>query len=74
MSQKIISLLKRYEQTRQNLYGHTDHFYDAIGYDISGYWEEIDELDESDITELEKKIKNFEVLTECYAKIDFKYC
>ena len=73
MEQKIISLLKKYEQTRQNLFEHTDHFYDAIGYDIEGYWECIDELDESDITELEKKIKNFEVLTECYAKIDFKY-
>jgi hypothetical protein len=70
---KKIDLLKKYEQTRQNLFEHSAHFYDAIGYDIEGYWEYIDELDESDIKELEKKIKNFEVLTECYAKIDFKY-
>jgi hypothetical protein len=69
-------LLKKYEQTRQNLFEHTEQFYDAIGYDIEGYWEYIDELDESDIKELEKKIKNFEALTKCYAeiyKIDFKY-
>lgn len=74
MRKQIIELLKSYEQTRQNLYGHTDHFYDAMGYDLEGYWECIDELDESDIKELEEKIKNFEALTKCYAKIDFKYC
>ncbi len=70
---KKIDLLKKYEQTRQILFVYTEQFYDSIGFDIEGYWEEIDELDESDIKELEKKIKNFIVLTECYAKIDFKY-
>jgi hypothetical protein len=74
MRNKIISLLKKYEQTRENLYDFTTHFYDAIGYDIEGYWEDLDELDDSDIKELENKIKNFEALTKCYAKIDFKYC
>mgnify|MGYP003643999722 CR=1 FL=1 len=71
---KKIDLLKKYEQTRQNLFEHTSQFYDSMGYDIEGYWEEIENLDESDIKELEKKIKNFEVLAKCYAKIDFKYC
>jgi hypothetical protein len=66
-------LLKKYEQTRQNLFEHTSQFYDSMGYDIEGYWEEIENLDDTDIVELEKKIKNFEALTECYAKIDFKY-
>ena len=71
---KIIKLLKSYEDVRQNLFGFTDRFYDEMGSDIEGYWEEIVNLDESDIKELEEKIKNFEALTKCYAKIDFKYC
>lgn len=70
----ISNLLKKYEQARQNLFEHTSQFYDSMGYDIEGYWEEIENLDESDIKELEEKIKNFEALTKCYAKIDFKYC
>lgn len=74
MKNKIISLLTKYENTRQNLYDFTTAYYDAMGYDISGYWEDIDELDESEVIELENKIKNFEALTKCYAKIDFKYC
>jgi len=68
------NLLRKYGQIRENLFNYTTHFYDAMSSDIEGYWEEIDELDESDIKELEEKIKNFEALTKCYAKIDFKYC
>ena len=68
------NLLRKYGQVRENLFNYTTHFYDAMSSDIEGYWEEIDELDESDIKELELKIKNFEALTKCYAKIDFKYC
>lgn len=74
---QIIALLKSYEQTRQILFVYTEQFYDAIGYDIEGYWEEIENLDESDIKELEEKIKNFEALAKIHAeiyKIDFKYC
>lgn len=68
------NLLRKYGQVRENLFNYTTHFYDAMSSDIEGYWEEIDELDESDIKELDEKIKNFEALTKCYAKIDFKYC
>lgn len=74
MQNKVINLLKKYENVRENLYDFTTEFYDSIGYDIEGYWEYIDELDESEIKELENKIENFEALTKCYAKIDFKYC
>lgn len=74
MQNKVISLLKKYEKVRENLYDFTTEFYDSMGYDIEGYWEYIDELDESEIKELENKIENFEALTKCYAKIDFKYC
>jgi hypothetical protein len=73
---KIIELLKQYETARQNLFEYTDTFYDSIGYDIDGYWEDIEELTDKDVKELEQKIKNFEALTEIYAKIwkvDFKY-
>jgi hypothetical protein len=70
---KKFNLLKKYGQIIQNLFNYTTHFYDSMSYDIEGYWEEIENLDESDIKELEEKIKNFEVLTKCYAKIDFKY-
>ena len=69
-----IELLKRYEEVRQNLFGFTDRFYDAMGYDINGYWEEFDSLNESDLKELKKQVKNFEELTKCYAKIDYKFC
>ena len=68
------NLLRKYGQVRENLFNYTTHFYDAMSSDIEGYWEEIENLDESDIKELEEKIKNFEALTKCYAKIDFKYC
>lgn len=68
------NLLRKYGQIRENLFNYTTHFYDAMSSDIEGYWEEIENLDESDIKELELKIKNFEALTKCYAKIDFKYC
>ena len=74
---KIIKLLKQYEETRQNLFEYTDAFYDAIGYDLEGYWEDLEELDKTDVKELEQKIKNFEELTKVWAKIwkvDFKYC
>jgi hypothetical protein len=73
---KIIELLKQYEETRQNLFEYTDTYYDAIGYDIDGYWEDIEELTDKDVKELEQKIKNFEELTKVWAKIwkvDFKY-
>jgi hypothetical protein len=73
---KIIKLIKQYETARQNLFEYTDTFYDAIGYDIDGYWEDIEELDKTDVKELEQKIKNFEELTKVWAKIwkvDFKY-
>lgn len=68
------NLLRKYGQIRENLFNYTTHFYDAMSSEIEGYWEEIENLDESDIKELEEKIKNFEALTKCYAKIDFKYC
>jgi hypothetical protein len=68
------NLLRKYGQIRENLFNYTTHFYDAMSSDIEGYWEELENLDESDIKELEEKIKNFEALTKCYAKIDFKYC
>jgi hypothetical protein len=74
---KIIELLKQYETARQNLFEYTDAFYDSIGYDIDGYWEDLEELTDKDVKDLQKKIKNFEALTKCYAKIakaDFKYC
>ena len=74
--EKIIKLLKQYEETRQNLFEYTDTYYDAIGYDIDGYWEDIEELTDKDVKELEQKIKNFEELTKVWAKIwkvDFKY-
>ncbi len=73
---KIIELLKQYETARQNLFEYTDAFYDSIGYDIAGYWEELEELTDKDAEDLQRKVKNFEALTECYAKIwkvDFKY-
>jgi len=73
---KIIELLKQYETARQNLFEYTDAFYDSIGYDIDGYWEDIEELTDEDSKDLQRKVKNFEALTECYAKIwkvDFKY-
>jgi hypothetical protein len=75
--EKIIKLLKQYETARQNLFEYTDTFYDAQGYDIDGYWEDLEELDETDVKDLQKKVKNFEALTKIYAKIwkvDFKYC
>lgn len=70
------NVLKKYGQVRENLFNYTTHFYDAMSSDIEGYWEEIDSdsLDASDIAELEAKVKNFEALIKCYAKIDFKYC
>lgn len=68
------NLLRKYGQVRENLFNYTTHFYDAMGYDIEGYLEEIDSIDASDIAELEEKIKNFEALTKCYSKIDFKFC
>ena len=74
---KIIELLKQYETARQNLLEYTDTYYDAIGYDIEGYWEDLEELTEKDVKELEQKIKNFEELANVWAKIwkvDFKYC
>jgi len=74
--EKIIKLLKQYEETRQNLFEYTDTYYDAIGYDIEGYWEDLEELTYKDVKELEQKIKNFQELTKIYEKIwkvDFKY-
>jgi hypothetical protein len=74
---KVIKLLKQYEETRQNLFEYTDTFYDAQGYDLDGYWEDLEELTDEDVKELKQKIKNFEELTKVYAKIwkvDFKYC
>lgn len=68
------NLLRKYGQVRENLFNYTTHFYDAMSSEIEGYWEEIENLDESDIKELEEKIKNFEALTKCYSKINFKYC
>lgn len=73
MKEAIIETLRAYEDVRQNLFGFTDRFYDAMGYDINGYWEELSELDESDLKKLKKKVKNFEKLTKCYSKIDYKY-
>ena len=73
MKEAIIEMLRAYEEVRQNLFGFTDKFYDNMGYDIAGYWDEVDELDKSDLKELKKKVKNFEALTKCYAKIDYKY-
>ncbi len=73
---KIIELLKQYETARENLLEYTDTYYDAIGYDIEGYWEDLEELTEKDVKELEQKIKNFEELANVWAKIwkaDFKY-
>jgi len=75
--EKIIKLLKQYEETRQHLFAYTDTFYDAIGYDIEGYWEDLEELTDEDVKDLQQKIKNFEALTKVWAKIwkvDFKYC
>lgn len=74
MKEAIIETLRSYEDVRQNLFTFTDRFYDAMGYDINGYWEEVDELDASDLKELKKKVKNFEKLTKCYSKIDYKFC
>ena len=74
---KIIKLLKQYETARQNLFEYTDAFYDSIGYDIDGYWEDLEALDETDVKDLQRKVKNFEALTKIYEKIwkvDFKYC
>jgi hypothetical protein len=73
MKEAIIETLRAYEEVRQNLFAFTDRFYDNMGYDINGYWEEVDELDKSDLKELKKKVKNFEKLTKCYSKIDYKY-
>jgi len=73
---KIKELLKQYETARQNLFEYTDAFYDSIGYDIDGYWEDLEELTDKDVKDLKQKVKNFETLTECYAKIwkvNFKY-
>jgi hypothetical protein len=73
---KIIELLKQYETARQNLFEYTDTFYDAQGYDLEGYWEDLEELTDKDVKELQQKIKNFEALTKIYEKIwkvDFKY-
>lgn len=73
MKEAIIETLKSYEVVRENLFIFTDRFYDNMGYDIAGYWEEIDELEEKDLKELKKKVKNFEKLLKCYSKIDYKY-
>ena len=73
MKEAIIETLRAYEEVRQNLFAFTDRFYDNMGYDINGYWEELSELDESDLKELKKKVKNFKKLTKCYSKIDYKY-
>lgn len=73
MKEAIIEMLRAYEEVRQNLFAFTDRFYDNMGYDINGYWEEVDELDKLDFKELKKKVKNFEKLTKCYANIDYKY-
>ena len=73
MKEAIIEMLRSYEEVRQNLFAFTDRFYDNMGYDINGYWEEVDDLDKSDLKELKNKVKNFEKLTKCYSKIDYKY-
>lgn len=74
MKSKILKLLTKYNDLRSDIILYNINYYDAIGYDIEGYKDYIDELDESDLARLENQVKAFECLIKCHKNINFNYC
>jgi hypothetical protein len=64
---EFVVLLKRYDELREALMDYYD-YYDAMGYDIDGYWFCVLDGDMSNIDDLRNQVEAFELILEGLSK------
>jgi len=70
----IGDLLTQYSAIKDELMDYTMDFYDAMLYDIQGYWEQIEENEEDiDKEQLIKQVRGFEAILEGLKAIKYIY-
>ena len=71
-------LLEEYFDLKDMLLDYTDEFYDAMLYDIEGYYEKVYFSDEEDreyyAKVLTKQVNAFKSILEGYKQIDYTFC
>ncbi len=71
-------LLEEYFDLKDMLLDYTDEFYDAMLYDIEGYYEKVYFSDEEDreyyAKVLTKQVSAFKSILEGYKQIDYTFC
>jgi hypothetical protein len=65
---EFVVLLKRYDELREALMEYTMTYYDAMGYDIDGYWFCVLDGDMSNIDDLRNQVEAFELILEGLSK------
>jgi len=65
---EFMVLLKRYDELREALMEYTMTYYDAMGYDIDGYWFCVLDGDMSNIDDLRNQVEAFELILEGLSK------
>ena len=70
---KAEKLLEEYFELKDKLEYHTSMFHDAIYYDIEGYWEDIEELNDKDIETLTKQVKCFRMILKGVEGLNYVY-
>jgi len=70
---KAEKLLQEYFRLKDELEDHTSMFHDDMYYDIQGYWEDIEELNDNDIETLTNQVECFRMILKGIEGISYVY-
>jgi hypothetical protein len=75
MKQSMLKLLNEYCDAKNDILTLTNEHYDAMAYDIDGWYEYVEEgdLDEGDMLELTSQVHNAKALFKALTKLKYRF-
>lgn len=75
IEERVLELLSKYDDLKDELLDYTDELHDSMLYDIQGYREEVYEvgISEDEVATLKKQVKAFEMILKGYKGIKYIY-
>lgn len=67
-------LIEEYAAITEELFEHTEEYYDAMNYDLEGYVNMYNEKDYGDIEDLRNQVEAFTLILEGIKKMNYLFC
>lgn len=70
---QYLELLQAYMSLKDEIFEYSDEFFDAMGYDLDGYWEDYYSKEFCCIDELRSQVQAFEFILKGLSQINYTF-